>query len=316
MKRVLYNSSEIRKEIIRIFKSYNERRVAISAFIGEGADAYLPTPQGLQLICWPKAGSTNPDMLRELIKRGVDVFFADDLHMKLYWSESQGAVLTSANLSTNALGSGNQKEIGILVSSKDIDIDHLIASIQTRHASKNELQELDRLYKSYVVRNPHEFKYRHRAMSFAEWYESPFRKEWKLGWYGEYGPISSIAKERAMREYGVNEPKDWLNACEGEFKEGDWILSFKLIRLPRQLQWISVDDVVSVPKSDKAYEKEYPYQVVQTHPNNCYPQPPFRINNKKFMKAFSNAVQKFGVDKVKKVITPPNDLIKFILTNM
>lgn len=75
MGKILCNSAEIRQEIIQLFKSPGKRRVAISAFVGMGADAYLPNPKGLKLICWPKAGGTNPDMLRKLIKRGVEVFF-------------------------------------------------------------------------------------------------------------------------------------------------------------------------------------------------------------------------------------------------
>ena len=99
MKRLLYTSADVRQAIIRLFRSSKGHRVAISAFVGDGAEAYLPKPKGLQLICWPKAGGTNPNVLRKLMKRGVEVFFADRLHMKTYWSEDRGAVVTSANLS-------------------------------------------------------------------------------------------------------------------------------------------------------------------------------------------------------------------------
>lgn len=77
---------------------------------GNGADAYIRNPKGVEILCWPKAGSTNPDALRDLINRGAIVKFVDDLHMKVYWSK-KGVVVTSANLSTNALGSGSLKSL-------------------------------------------------------------------------------------------------------------------------------------------------------------------------------------------------------------
>lgn len=314
MGKILYSSADVRREIIQLFKSSVGRRVAISAFVGEGADAYLPNPQGLQLICWPKAGGTNPDMLRKLINRGVEVFFADSLHMKLFWSENQGAVLTSANLSTNALGSGGLKEIGILLSSDKFDVDSLISYINPRPVSEVELQELDRRHKLYKISNPSQFKRKLKIRTFREWYNLS-GPEWKFGWYDDYGPISSIAKERSMKEYGVAEPKDWLSVKKGQYREGDWILLFKLVKSPTKLQWVSVDYVVNIPKSDKtAYIDEYPCQVVQVYPNNRYPPPPFRINEKKFKKAFSKAIIEFGVKKIKKMKSqkPSKDLLELI----
>src|ERR1051325_11165032 len=106
MKKLLYKSSDVRKAIAQIFSLSKGRRVAITAFVGDGAEAYLRKPEGLTLICWPKAGGTNPNALRKLIKLRVQVYFADALHMKLYWTEDKGAIITSANLSTNALGIG------------------------------------------------------------------------------------------------------------------------------------------------------------------------------------------------------------------
>ncbi len=111
--KVLYQSSDVRREIIKIFSHGGRRRVAIAAFVGDGAESYLPKPPGLEIICWPKAGGTNPNTLRRLTKRGAKIRFADRVHMKVYWADGYGAVITSANLSTNALGSGDLKEAGI-----------------------------------------------------------------------------------------------------------------------------------------------------------------------------------------------------------
>src|SRR5208337_4036975 len=141
---VLYKSVDVKKEIIRLFSNGKGRRIAISAFVGDEAGAYLPKRKGLRLICWPRAGGTNPNELRKLIKQGVSVEFADSLHMKIYWAEGLGAVITSANLSTNALGSGGLKEIGLRFGADQVDIDQVIRSIKPHPVKPSELNRLDR----------------------------------------------------------------------------------------------------------------------------------------------------------------------------
>jgi len=59
-----------------------------------------------------------------LISLGANLQFADRLHMKVYWSEGSGVVVTSANLSTNALGVGDLKEAGVLLGPESLDIDN------------------------------------------------------------------------------------------------------------------------------------------------------------------------------------------------
>ena len=99
---ILYTSAEVRQKIIELFSTSRGRRVAITAFVGAGADAYLPKANGIELVCWPKAGGTNPFALRKLMKKGVSVSFVDSLHMKVYWTEDKGAVITSAAASTRS----------------------------------------------------------------------------------------------------------------------------------------------------------------------------------------------------------------------
>src|SRR4051812_26338296 len=113
MEKILYTSAEVRKAIIDLFTGCKGRRVAVVGFVGDGAESYLPKPSGIELICWPKAGGTNPNVLRRLAKNKVIIRFADRLHMKVYWAEGTGSIVTSANLSANALGAGNLKELGV-----------------------------------------------------------------------------------------------------------------------------------------------------------------------------------------------------------
>lgn len=315
MRKILYTSKEVRQAIIRLFKFSKGRRIAISAFVGEDAEAYLPKPEGLELICWPKAGGTNPNVLRKLTKRGVKIFFIDGLHMKVYWSEDKGAVLTSANLSKNALGSGNLKEVGVLLAPGEIDIDLLIQSFQLRLMCEcvHELKRLDRDHKVYFVKNRGQFK-RGRMRSYGEWYESPLRPEWKLGWWESTGAISSEAKRICKADYGVKDPHNFVDARTGDYKEGDWILTFELKARSTAPDWLFADYVISVPSSDVAYNEEYPFQAVQVWSKSRYPAPPFSVNNKRFKRAFSKAVSEFGPLRIRKLKSskPPKRLIELI----
>ena len=91
--KILYTSAQVRQELRRLFSTSDGRRVAISAFVGYGAQAYLPRPEGIELLCWPKPGSTNPNAIAELKELGIDISFADSLHMKVYWTEDKGAIM-------------------------------------------------------------------------------------------------------------------------------------------------------------------------------------------------------------------------------
>jgi len=48
MNKVLYRSADIRREIGEMFASARGRRVAITAFVGEGAEAFLCKHEGIR----------------------------------------------------------------------------------------------------------------------------------------------------------------------------------------------------------------------------------------------------------------------------
>lgn len=73
MTTILYSQTAIFRTIKRIFQAPQTRRVAITAFVGDGAESYLPAPAEIRLVCWPKAGGTSPRALRRLMKRKVDI---------------------------------------------------------------------------------------------------------------------------------------------------------------------------------------------------------------------------------------------------
>jgi hypothetical protein len=312
MRRVLYTSPDVRQAINKVFQNAKKRRVAIVAFVGEGAEAYLPHPKGLQLYCWPKAGGTDPHTLRKLIKRGVKAFFVDRLHMKVYWGEDSGAVITSANLSTNALGSGNLKETGVFLSPEEVDIDRLIKSLKYRPASGKELRQLDRLHKRYKVQNREQLRARVLQQSYGEWYKSPFRQKWRIGLLGGYVKLAERAGKESKEKYGIAKPSNWLSGRCNDYKQGDWVLTFWLKKgRPTKLEWRSIDYSVKVSPSEKGvYDCDNPCQYVQVFPKNRYPPPPFRLD-KPIRRAVFEAIQDFNPSTIEKLESTmaPRDLI-------
>ena len=315
--RILYTSTEVRNSIIELFASSKGRRVAITAFVGKGAEAYLPKPDGLELVCWPKAGGTNPYTLRKLVKRGVQVSFVDSLHMKVYWAEDRGAIVTSANLSTNALGAGNLHEFGVFLPANQIEIDKILSSLKQRPISHQELLQLDKLHHEYELQTA-SHPTRRQGITFSEWYKLPFRPAWKLGWWDTYSSACSTAEKVTREEYGISTPHDFMNCQRNDYKKNDWMLSFRLKgKSPSAIRWMPIDDVVPIPKSDKKiYTPEYPYQAIQVWSLSHYPAPPFRIDQQ-FRLAFSKAVRELDAESIKESdpIKPSKWLVDFLYNN-
>ena len=316
---MLYSSGEVRRAIIKLFESSAGRRVAISAFVGEGAEVYLRPPENLELYCWPKPGSTNPNALRRLIGKGTHVFFADALHMKIYWTEDQGVIITSANLSTNALGSGNLKEIGILLESSEIDIDRVIQSLKPRHVKEGELRRLDVDPRDYYARNPTIFR-TPKVQSFTEWYESLWRQKWKLALIDGDCETALIVEEILKNEYGISVSQfknrnDLIAAPKNHYGEGDWILVVEHKKKPIEIKWLYADRVVNVPKSDtEAFDRKCPCQIFQVHPRKFYSSFPFDERDNKFKKALSQGIQNYGPERILnlKKANPPKRLLDLV----
>lgn len=51
---ILYTCESIRTAIRVVFGKGSGRRVAVVAFVGSRAEAYLPHPKGLELYCWER----------------------------------------------------------------------------------------------------------------------------------------------------------------------------------------------------------------------------------------------------------------------
>ena len=199
--RVLYTSAEIHTQIKRLLgqPSAYDRRVALVAYVGTDGEKYLPHPDGLRLICNPSAGGTDPDTLRRLLKRGARVEISERLHMKVYWSENRGCVITSANASSNALGKGGLKEAGILLPSRAVDVNRLIRSAQPRTLQESDLHQLDKTSREQKKHASNSIKRMGASPDFLEWYSAPHRSIWKVAYIQEeIAGTARVVKHRHM----------------------------------------------------------------------------------------------------------------------
>lgn len=272
---ILYSAEHVRRAVRSIFRPAG-RRVAVVGFVGKGAEAYLPRPSGLELYCWPAPGATSAATIRKLQKLGVEVAFANRLHAKLYWSERGGAVITSANLSTNAYGHGNLKELGVRVRSRFVDIDRVIRSIGAKPVTSAALESLARAARKIVKVGPSSAPRR----TFRDWYEAGRgRDPWLLSFETGYGPSSKRLRERVKEEHQVRQLTNWLNCRRGEVEEDDYVLVFSTDGTSATAPaWLHVDHVVRMDSSERAYQSGFSMQMGQVWPTRRYRKPPFDID--------------------------------------
>ena len=82
--KILYSSAELHdaiKDVLAEPQSH-DRRTALVAFVDGAAEAFLPDPEGLEIVCWLQPGSTDALALERLQKRGAKIFKSERLHMK------------------------------------------------------------------------------------------------------------------------------------------------------------------------------------------------------------------------------------------
>lgn len=124
----LKDSESIRAAILNLIANHNaEEPIGMAvAFWGEGAEEMLPSGQQFRLICNLTMGGTNPAVIEHLrVRPGIEIRQLPDLHAKVVLT-SGGAVVSSANFSSNGLGIEGEtcrtwREAGILVSTDSAD---------------------------------------------------------------------------------------------------------------------------------------------------------------------------------------------------
>lgn len=319
---LLYSSAEIHSRIKRLLgqPSAGDQRVALVAYIGGDGERYLPHPKGLRLICNPSAGGTDPDTLRQLIKRGAKVEISDNLHMKVYWSRSRGCIITSANASSSALGRSGLKEAGIWLPAGKVNIQRLIQYAHPRPVKESDLRQLDKKSREHKKNVSERIHKRKSAPEFLRWYSSPHRSDWKVTWTdNEVTGTANTVKEQTSTEYGHKEPHLWVSVGKNRIHRNDWLLSFAFTtRGVKAVHWMYVDFVVKIaPKEKRYYSRGWPYHAVQVNPSSKYPLPPFQITAQ-FRKALAAAIRAYTPDRIRDAKTdiPSVRLIHLIATKM
>lgn len=249
----LENSQMIKESLNDLFSS-DEEKVAVVAFVGINGVTYLPKRKNTKVICWPKAGGTNPEGVRRLLSSDIQVKFCDNLHSKVFWCKSNGLIVTSSNLSDNALGEGGLIEFGVKTDDSKYDFQsNVLSKLDVREVTTEELDALDIEHNKFNRKNNIEVKSEEMARSFPEWYKSEYRQKWKIVFYSEVSEIDEDTKEEVFQEHGV---KKWKNDNDIEpdtFSEGDMVFQFKTDEeeesIPRANgKWLYVDMVTSTNK--------------------------------------------------------------------
>jgi hypothetical protein len=290
--KVLYKTKNIRLAIVNLLSASKGDRVVISAFVGAGSEIYFPKPKNIKLICWPQPGSTNPNTIRELMKRGVNVYFANKMHIKLYWTSDKGSVITSANLSSNALGSGGQIELGVLLPPGLIDINKVITNIKPKKVTESELYKLETAHHEFLKHNPKSNIRSTIDRSYIQWIESQTPEKWKFEvWEVANIKLSTNAQNLLLEEYGSPKCEEWMSANKDEIIENEWILCLReTTKRLGNAKWMFAHHVVRVPiKERKSKNYGFPYQVLQVSPIRLYEKPPFSLNGKRIQKAIKKA---------------------------
>jgi hypothetical protein len=299
---VLYTSEAVRQAIREVLGAKTGRRVAVAAFVGRGAEAYIPAAKGVELYCWPAVPGTNPDALAHLQGRlGVEVYLVERLHMKVYWSASRGAVITSANLSSNALGHGDLREAGIRLPRGAVDIARLLKPLKKMRLTAQKLTQLRAAYRKEREKNPARSSGRNEQLTFAEWYKGRPREPWKLAPY--YGGMASsqAIRQYARTEGGKRDVENWVSTRRDELAQNDYVLCVDVSdeRVAKTPEWLFVSKIVHVATTDPAYERGFPYQAGQLDPLKFYRRPPFRIDAQ-FRRALRQVSVDLGTDGVAK----------------
>lgn len=308
---ILPDSASVRRKVKAVF-STKGRKVAVVAFVGQDAETYLGKYlRGTEIYCWPRAGGTNPHAIQDLrSKFGCKVYFANKLHMKIFWSRDRGCVIGSANLTNNALGENGLKEAGVFLDDSSlVKVDQIIKSIGAHLVTDVAVRKLIEEHKSYYAKNRPRHA-RKRARSFLDWYNSTPRESWKLGWFCEAAEFSKTANQIARKQYGLKEPEDFLYAEKISFDETDWVLVYKLHEdgcpiYSSSIAWLYVERLVRTNE-----EPDWPYEAIQFRPTKHFASPPFRIDPK-FRKAFQAVGEELGARTMMPVknCTPPKRLI-------
>ena len=224
----LNNSKEIKQQLISLFSAEGQKW-ALVGFVGYNALDHLPSHVSeLSVVCWPKAGGTNPDGVRRLLDHGISVHFCDRLHQKIYWRQDAGLIVGSANLSENALGDAGLHEFGVYCDDKNFDIYEVLAALKYVKVSAEALARLDLEHARLAQLIGKSGNKSPRADStFLEAIGTKFPKKWKLVTWSELREDNEHIRAEVETHFNT---RNWVNDNDvdsSSFEKGDFVLQVK-----------------------------------------------------------------------------------------
>lgn len=283
----LKDSRSIHVSIHKLF-STDHAKWAVVAFVGANPMALLPKNiKNLHVICWPEAGGTHPDGIRQLIEAGIKVSFCENMHIKLFYCEGLGVIVGSANLSARALLSKQQHEFAVFVDDPKFDIQSVLKNLGSIvPVNAESLAKLDIEHNVYSSKNPSaDLPPSNKTTTFQEAMSVKFPKKWKLVTF-----ISDLSEEKIheleediKENYGSPIWKNYNEVDEGRFTEGDFVLQVKVKEKDGKTtrskpEWLYVDYVARVSSTPVIVELRKTSKTNQ----------PFAID-KAFERAFKSA---------------------------
>ncbi len=289
MAEILVGNEAIRNAVRDIMRSRDAKKIIVVAFVGAGAERYILGRTGnanrLQVICWDKEGCTSPETIRTLRDRGVQVRFARNLHMKLYWAANRGAVIGSANLSNNGLGDNGLHELAVRVAASEVDIRGLLKSFESRAVTPALLADLFRRTADYRRRN-------HGLGVFDETIAPPvtfeawlvgYQPAWKLFVYEEYyhKPPIALAEDPTIK---IQDSVDYWSGSSWHTTPSEWLLHVDVNNW--KIKWGMADYQIPMTRKDPNWQPVETHYAIQTTRKPGIP--PFRLTS-----TFRSAVRQF-----------------------
>lgn len=153
---ILKNPESIKRQLKTLFseKTRGKRRAIVTTYIDDDASNFFPDVQNVEIYCCPQPGNIDPYTLEIFQKRGAIIFFAEKIHMNLYWVEDDGIIIGSASLNLGtSLSYEDEENFHELVvfseNSSSLNIDNilkLINKIPVSNETLNDLKEKHHLF--------------------------------------------------------------------------------------------------------------------------------------------------------------------------
>ena len=305
--RILTGTRSIRAKIKNLLSDPEDERVVAVAYVGTDALSFLPDdPSGLTLYCWPQAGGTNPYAVQQLRDAEVEVRFVKRLHAKVYWSRTRGALIGSANLTTNALGEQALQEAAVWVPPGAFDMDSFTKSLKVEADFADTLKRLHEAHVRFSRRNPPPGRPpvgRPKVLaSFPQWMDREGRAEWRLGWYEEDADAPEDAINELENTQGTREFATFLGVTNtNNLKKDIPTLGFLVYENAGVTKISDLDwwvPIRQVPSTAKAW-KDYVIWFAGKRRVHVGAEPPFNARDRRFRRALEATIQELGIPKLR-----------------